>query len=210
MSVRRKGLGLQGTIATVVVAAVIIGVFSYYTVGPGSAGFPSTPEEYSAAWQTYAAVAFGENQPWAILSMFFFPLLIYFSAFYFSLSLGLLSIASRARINYNEAQKPLTIFCLAISFIMLPGPFTNALYNISPILGMSPIIMMAALLIGSLILLIGGGKVISDLFPRQPGAAIPEGPPAQAPLAAEAGEVEVDEQVIDALDDALAELQALD
>jgi len=165
MRVGRKGLGTTGMVSVIVIAVIILSVLSHYTWGEGSEGFPTTPEEYSLAWQEYGAIVLGENQPWAILALFFFPLLIYFSAFYFSLSLGLLAVSSRARINYNEAQKPLTVFCLAISFLMLPGPATAWIYSIVPVLGLSPIAMIGALIVGSLIMLVAGAKVIGDMSP---------------------------------------------
>jgi hypothetical protein len=119
---------IVAVIAAVVIMSMALLIWQAATTGTG---FPTTPEEYTDAWGEYGEFAFKpEDQPWRLVSIFFFPLLAYFSLFYFAINLVFARAASHLRSVWPTIQKPLIIFAFSISFMILPFPLTFQLYQV--------------------------------------------------------------------------------
>jgi len=92
--------------------------------------FPTSPADYAAAWKDYGEATFTTSegdQPWRVLSLFFFPILLYFSLIFFAINL----VFANSKIErWYDAQKPLIVFAFSVAFIILPFPTTYTLYQI--------------------------------------------------------------------------------
>ena len=184
----RKGQGNWWWLLVVIVPIIMAMIFYIWQIATTGPGVPTTPEDYAKAWGSYGEAAFKpEDQPWRMLSIFFFPLLAYFSVFFAAVCIV---FAQGNLHNWNLVQRPFIIFAFVISFIILPFPITTNLYQI--LAGISSLVPIVAwmIFIGMVILLFyymrqhfgggaggggggGGGAGLGGLGGGQPGAAQP-------------------------------------
>jgi len=138
---------------------------------------PTDPQAYADAWEGYGEEVFAEEgQPWRMVGFFFFPLLIYFSMYYFAFSVALVGLQSKFPYVYGNIQRPVVVLSFAVAFIMLPFPFTYSIYGF--IGGLSPILLVFVWIIP----IIG----IAVAFSALRGLGLGGGPgAAAAPLAAQ-------------------------
>ena len=129
MILGRKGQGdwkwIVGVVVAVAISVAVLMIWNYVIKVP----FPTTPEQYANAWKDYGEYAFDttkDDQPWRVLSIFFFPLITYFTLFFGAICL----VFAQGNIrSWNIVQRPFILFAFAVSFIILPFPTTFWLYQ---------------------------------------------------------------------------------
>ena len=137
-----QGWGLIGGLVIVMIA-ITAGFYIWQMVASGGEAMPTDPEAYAEAWKNYGDEVFAEEgQPWRVVGFFFFPLLIYFSLYFFAFSVALVGIQKKFTYVYGNIQRPIVVLSFAIAFIMLPFPTTYSMYNI--IGALSPILLIFA------------------------------------------------------------------
>lgn len=109
-----------------VISVLILGLWSWFT----QQSFPTDPESYVRSWEEYGEYAFdwsGDDQPWRLLAIFFFPLIIYFTIFFAAICL----VFAKGNLGqgWDVVQKPFVVFSFAVAFMILPTPITFVLYQ---------------------------------------------------------------------------------
>ena len=164
----------------IVLIAMSAGLFIWQQVTTGP-GFPTSPQEYVDAWKTYGENAFkAEDQPWRILSMFFFPFLFYFSMLYFAFNAAMIGLQRVGYYYTRNVNRPVAVLCFVMAFMQLPFPFTYFLYQF--IGSLSPLMATFAWILP----LVGIGLMfygLRNLFPVSP----PTTPPPETPRTVGAG-----------------------
>ena len=143
MSLGRKGAGEMSWLYLVIIMiAITAGFYIWQNTATGGV-MPTDPEAYIGAWETFGDAAFkGEGQPWRMVGFFFFPLLIYFSMYYFTFSIALVGIQRKFPYVWGNIQRPVVVLSFSVAFIMLPFPLTYSIYGF--IGGLSPILLVLA------------------------------------------------------------------
>ena len=165
---------IVGVVVGVVIISAVLLIWQAATTGPA---FPATPEEYAKAWGDYGDFAFKtEDQPWRLMSIFFFPLIAYFSLFFFAVNLV---FASQGQIrNWEYVQKPLIVFSFAIAFIILPFPLTFQLYQIlGGVTVMVPLFVWIVIITAFILLIYHARSHAGGAVTRPGGPTAPRGAP---------------------------------
>jgi len=139
----RKGAGEMAWIGLIIVMiAITAGFYLWQNISIGG-GIPTNPEQYADAWKSYGDEVFAqEGQPWRMVGLFFFPLLIYFSMYYFAFSVALIGLRNQFSYIFETVQRPVVVLSFAVAFIMLPFPLTYSIYGFMG--GLSPILLVFA------------------------------------------------------------------
>jgi len=141
MSLGKKGQ-MNWIYLVIIMIAITAAFYIWQNVTTGGV-IPTDPEEYAEAWEGYGDQVFKEEgQPWRMVGFFFFPLLIYFSMYYFAFSVALVGIQRKFPYVWGNIQRPVVVLSFAIAFIMLPFPLTYSIYGF--VGGLSPILLIFA------------------------------------------------------------------
>jgi len=180
MSLGRKGQ-MNWIYLVIVMIAITAGFYIWQTAATGG-GMPTDPAQYADAWKGYGEEVFTEEgQPWRMVGFFFFPLLIYFSMYYFAFSVALVGLQRKFPYVYRNIQRPVVVLSFSIAFIMLPFPLTYSIYGF--VGGLSPILLVLAWVIPIIGVAVAFASLRGLGLGGRPGAAPPPPPPPGVPPA---------------------------